>query len=160
VRPVAIDDVRSATTRLLLRTGALSDNDVRRPSRLPGWTVGHVLAHIALNAEAFVRVALKRREGRPGYMYPGGSSERDTDIADLAGHRAIDLVARLRSACHAFDARWTDLPPDGPCATAPGHPTFAVVSVLLRRLRELEVHSFDAAWSPLKNGPICSPRPT
>ncbi|MGH9105508.1 MAG: maleylpyruvate isomerase N-terminal domain-containing protein [Acidimicrobiales bacterium] len=33
----------------------LTDERVRAPSRLPGWSVGHVLAHLARNAEGYAR---------------------------------------------------------------------------------------------------------
>lgn len=61
---VTAADIGEATARLtaVLCTAA----DMARPSRLPGWTVGHVVAHVALNAEAFERVAAERRAGRLG----------------------------------------------------------------------------------------------
>ena len=42
---------RSATADLAGAIGGLSDADVRAPSPLPGWTRGHVLTHLARNAE-------------------------------------------------------------------------------------------------------------
>lgn len=46
---------REAQQRLMLRVSGLGDGDVRSPSQLPGWTVGHVLAHLARNADAHAR---------------------------------------------------------------------------------------------------------
>lgn len=43
---------REAQERLLLRVAGLDDGAMRAPSRLPGWTVGHVLTHLARNADA------------------------------------------------------------------------------------------------------------
>lgn len=48
-------------------------------------------------------------------------------------------------------------PPSGPCATAAGTPTFSADTVLVRRLREVEVHESDtglpsltfASWSDM-----------
>jgi maleylpyruvate isomerase len=38
-----------ATTALLTTATALSDADLQAPLRLPGWTRGHVLTHLARN---------------------------------------------------------------------------------------------------------------
>src|SRR5690242_6281236 len=65
--------VRDATDRLLTAAAALDNAAVTQPSRLPGWTRGHVLAHLARNADALVNVL----EGRP--MYVSGQA-RDAEI--------------------------------------------------------------------------------
>lgn len=90
--------VRDATERLLTAVGKLDNASVTESSRLPGWTRGHVLAHLARNADALVNVF----EGRP--MYVSGEA-RDADIerdaprpldAQLADVR--ESAARLRDA--------------------------------------------------------------
>ncbi|MFI8217082.1 maleylpyruvate isomerase family mycothiol-dependent enzyme [Streptomyces sp. NPDC085932] len=80
--------VRDATERLLTAVGSLDNAAVTQPSRLPGWTRGHVLAHLARNADALVNVLA----GRP--MYVSGEA-RDADIE--------------RDAPRALDAQLTDL---------------------------------------------------
>ena len=52
-----LDEVRWSTEGLLdaLRTRAPTDPWTRQPSLLPGWTRGHVLNHLARNADAMVR---------------------------------------------------------------------------------------------------------
>ncbi|MFD0314269.1 maleylpyruvate isomerase family mycothiol-dependent enzyme [Streptomyces flavalbus] len=66
--------VHDATERLLSAAAKLDDTAVTQPSRLPGWTRGHVLAHLARNADALVNVL----EGRPMYA---SAEARDADIA-------------------------------------------------------------------------------
>lgn len=80
--------VRDASDRLLTAVAELDNAAVTRPSRLPGWTRGHVLAHLARNADALVNVL----EGRP--MYIDGDA-RDADIE--------------RDAPRPLDAQLTDL---------------------------------------------------
>lgn len=145
---VRVVDAERATARLVgvLREGGA---DLARPSRLPGWTVGHVVAHVALNAEAFVRVAADRRTGRLGVMYPHGVAGRTADIEALAGCPAPVVVDRLDAASTAFAAAWRDPVPDGSCCTTEGLPEFAASTVLLRRLREVEVHSVDTGLEVL-----------
>ncbi|MFE9766367.1 maleylpyruvate isomerase family mycothiol-dependent enzyme [Streptomyces sp. NPDC005808] len=65
--------VRDATERLLTAAAELDNASVAEPTRLPGWSRGHVLAHIARNADALVNVLT----GRP--MYVSGEA-RDSDI--------------------------------------------------------------------------------
>lgn len=47
----AIELCRSAHARLAEAVDGLTDEQVRSPSRLPGWTIGHVLTHLARNAD-------------------------------------------------------------------------------------------------------------
>ncbi len=37
--------------------------DGSAPSRLPGWTIGHVLTHLARNADSIVRVLVATEQG-------------------------------------------------------------------------------------------------
>ncbi len=54
-----------------------------RPSLLPGWQVAHVVAHVALNAEALAGVIVGSVERRPVTMY-ASLEARDEDIGRLA----------------------------------------------------------------------------
>ena len=42
----------AANQRLIRTVDGLDDATFATPSRLPDWTVGHVIAHLALNGEA------------------------------------------------------------------------------------------------------------
>ncbi|MEU6823072.1 maleylpyruvate isomerase family mycothiol-dependent enzyme [Streptomyces atriruber] len=74
--------VRDATDRLLSAAAKLNNDSTAEPSRLPGWSRGHVLAHIARNADALVNVLA----GRPMYE---SAQARDTDI-DRDAPRPLD----------------------------------------------------------------------
>src|SRR2546430_1201820 len=43
--------IAEATGRLLASATTLTDTGMREPSLLPGWTRGHVLTHVARNAD-------------------------------------------------------------------------------------------------------------
>ncbi|MFE9437603.1 maleylpyruvate isomerase family mycothiol-dependent enzyme [Streptomyces sp. NPDC006602] len=87
--------VRDATDRLLLAVAKLDNAAVTEPSRLPGWTRGHILAHLARNADALVNVL----EGRP--MYASGDA-RDADI-ERDAPRPLDVqLADLRDSAARF----------------------------------------------------------
>src|SRR5947209_4673969 len=56
-------DVHESTDRLLVSLDKLDDDAVGEPSLLPGWTRGHVLAHLARNADALVNLLTWARTG-------------------------------------------------------------------------------------------------
>jgi maleylpyruvate isomerase len=117
----------------------LGDVDVTQPSLLPNWTVGHVLTHIARNAEGC------RNMLYGGAMYPGGVPQRNADIEAGAVRPFAEQVAHISATATDFERTLTALTDEqwGGEATAP----FGVVKateVPLRRWREVEVHRMDA----------------
>lgn len=92
-----LTSVREATERLLDAASSWDNAELTEPSRLPGWTRGHVLAHLARNADALVNVL----QGLP--MYKDGAT-RDADIERDAG-RPLDVqLADLRATAERFQA--------------------------------------------------------
>ncbi|MFC7815132.1 MULTISPECIES: maleylpyruvate isomerase family mycothiol-dependent enzyme [unclassified Streptomyces] len=90
-----LESVRDATERLLGAVGKLDNASVTESSRLPGWSRGHVLAHLARNADALVNVL----EGRP--MYVSGEA-RDADI-ERGAPRPLDAqLADVRESAARF----------------------------------------------------------
>jgi maleylpyruvate isomerase len=85
--------------RVLARLVApLDDAQVRAASALPGWSRGHVLAHLTDNARMFARLAEHALRGELVPAYDGGVDERNAIIdtnagRDAAGHRA-ELATR------------------------------------------------------------------
>lgn len=138
-----LDGLRAATAALLDDLGGLTDDEARRPSLCAGWTVGHVLTHLARNAEAVVRMVAAAERGQEKPMYPSAEA-RTADIGAGADRPAADLVADVRSTAEALDASW----PAGGAAAWDGHGlTLAgrlpVAEMPFRRWREVEVHRAD-----------------
>lgn len=116
-----------------------------RASRLDGWTVSHVLSHLARNAEAMVRRIEAAERGELVDQYPGGPEGRTREIERGAHRRATEVLADLESWCAALDhsfARLSDEVWDRPVRTVGGgeHP---VKLLPFRRWREVEVHMVD-----------------
>jgi maleylpyruvate isomerase len=65
----ALDELRSATEQLLQDIDRLSDTSAGEASLLPGWTRGHVLTHLARNAEGGTRLLGWARTSVPSYEY-------------------------------------------------------------------------------------------
>jgi maleylpyruvate isomerase len=75
----------------------LTDDELRQPSPLPGWTRAHVTAHLARNADALVNLCTWARTGIETPMYPS-RAVRDADIERTAAQPADDLRADVRDA--------------------------------------------------------------
>jgi maleylpyruvate isomerase len=136
--------LRSATTDLVGAIGGLSDADVRAPSPLPGWTRGHVLTHLARNAEGGTRLLEWARTGVPGYEYESLTA-RAAAIEQGAGRLAAALVADVRSSADGFSAAADGMPAQAWQRTVrwtTGHQADAALIVPMR-LGEVLVHHVD-----------------
>jgi maleylpyruvate isomerase len=136
-----IDD---ATERLLDAVARLNDQDVRGPSRLPGWTRGHLLTHIARSGEALCNLL---RWARTGVETPAYASQeaRDKDIEDGAGRPAAELLADVSQSAAAFREAVVQMPDEAWEVVIPAlnMPEFPVEQVLVRRLNEVVLHHTD-----------------
>jgi Mycothiol maleylpyruvate isomerase N-terminal domain len=123
----AIALCRGAHARLLASAEGLADDQVRAPSRLPGWSVGHVLTHLARNAEGHARRLGAALAGEDVPRYPGGSSQRNAGIAAGAGRSAAELAADLAGTARRLEEVWAAAPRrdglmPGCAATTTGRP--------------------------------------
>ena len=138
--------IGEATDRLLASAGALTDTGVREPSLLPGWIRGHVLTHIARNADGLGNLLRWARTGITTPMYASREARR-ADIEAGAGRPAADLTADVQQAASAFAAEAACLPGEAWMAEVRmlAGPPFAAHGVLGWRLREVEIHHVDLA---------------
>lgn len=147
----SLDRLAAATDRLLATATALSDAQAREPSLLPGWSRGHVLTHIARNADGMVNLLHWARTGTQTPMYTSAQS-RAADIEAGAGRPAADLAADVRDSAAGFAAEAASMPDDAWTAEvrALNGPPFPALGVLERRLSEVEIHHVDVAagYSP------------
>src|SRR6266516_7719364 len=97
------DQIDHATQRLLGTARVIAEPDLRAPSRLPGWTRAHVLAHLARGADAMRYLLIRARSGedRPAYA---SEQERAAAIEHTAGQGAKELVADLAASAMALRA--------------------------------------------------------
>ncbi|GAA3808831.1 maleylpyruvate isomerase family mycothiol-dependent enzyme [Streptomyces phyllanthi] len=128
--------VRDATERLLTAAAKLDNAAVAEPSRLPGWTRGHVLAHLARNADALVNVL----QGRP--MYVSGDA-READI-ERDAPRPLDVqLADVRESANRFQDA-ASVPADwSRTVELRGGVTDSASRVPFRRWIEVEIHHVD-----------------
>jgi maleylpyruvate isomerase len=96
----AIELCRAAHARLMATVADVTDEQVRSPSRLPGWTIGHVLTHLARNADGHSRRLDGALRGADVPRYPGGSAQRDSEIDAGAPRPAADIITDLVTSQH------------------------------------------------------------
>ena len=97
-----LEGLTKATARLIGDVGRLADADVREPSLLPGWTRGHVLTHLARNAQGGARLLGWAWTGIPSYEYPSVAA-RAAAIERGRGGPLLSwspTCARRRSSCY------------------------------------------------------------
>jgi len=118
-------------------------SDLRGPSRLPGWTRGHVVTHVARSAEALVRLLTWARTEVETPMYPSMEA-RAADIEAGAGRPLPEQLDDLRSTGAAFVAAAEGLSPKHWQATVhTRHGSFPASTVPWMRVREVWLHLVD-----------------
>jgi maleylpyruvate isomerase len=142
---VLLGEVDRATARLLA-TAATLDGDPGAPSLLPGWSRGHVLTHVARNADGLANLLTWAHTGVVTPQY-ASRDQREAEINAGARRPWEALVADIRESAERFARTAEVLSPSAWAAhldTEPGRRS-EVALIPWRRLREVEVHHVDLA---------------
>ena len=115
------------------------------PSLLPDWSRGHVVAHLALNAEGFTRALRTKDDAQPQPVYDSDEA-RNGDIDALAAEGTA-AISRLESAVDELAEALAASDGLGTVERIPGGPTFEVADLVVTRRREVEVHHADLGLS-------------
>jgi maleylpyruvate isomerase len=148
---VLLPELDRATDRLLRTAAALDDQALAGPSLLPGWTRGHVLTHLARNADSYVNLLTWARTGvrTPGYA---SNEVREAGIQTGAGRPLAEQLEDLRAACARLAEQAALMPADawGAIIERTGGRKAPAATCVWGRLREVEVHhvDLDAGYRP------------
>ena len=142
--PAYLAALPEVTASLLTEADELNDRTVQEPSTLPRWSRGHVLTHLARNAEGSVRLLEWARTGQRQDEYVN-MDIRERDIEAGARRPVRDLVDDVRywsetlsaTAEGLDDARWQET-----IQWAAGEYTRAAV-IPVARLGEVLLHHTD-----------------
>ena len=138
--------VNEQTDRLLTTAASLTDADVRGPSLCEGWSRGHVLAHVARNAEGIARAARAATSGSGEAMY-AGQAERDAEIEAGARRSARELVDDVRETAAELAPYLEEVHPhdlkDVTFERTPGGERVYAARLPFMRLREVVIHHID-----------------
>lgn len=149
-------EVDAASGRLVATVERLGEDDLREPSRLPGWSRGHVLAHLVRNADSAWNLLEWARTGVEYPQYPSDAA-RDAGIAASAGRPLDELRTELRISLERLAVQASTMPAAawGTTVRARGRWAHPAWYTLFRRWREIEAHHVDldfgytcGDWSP------------
>lgn len=138
--------MRAGTDRLLETVGRLEPSRFAEPSPLPGWTIGHLVAHLHYNACALARLASWAATGVRNPMY-ADAEQREQEISAGATLPPAVLKELVRESAAELDRLLSALT-DGQWAsevvTAQGR-TVSAGEIPWLRVREVVVHGVDLA---------------
>jgi maleylpyruvate isomerase len=142
--------VAEAQARFNTLIETFGDAVVRRPSLLPGWSVAHVLTHVARNADSHVRRAEAAIAGTSVDQYEGGYAGRSKEIEAGATQAAAALIDDVVTSGQRTLTAWAEVPERAWAATSRdvGGTERALASLPSRRWQELEVHLVDLDAGP------------
>jgi len=133
----------AAHARLLCTIDRLTNDQVHGASLLADWTVGHVLTHLARNADGFVGMIDGAERGEVVSQYPSPAS-RNADVESGAGRPAAPLIADVGAAIARLEGAWRRTSAAGWAGSGltiigPS----PITELPARRWREVEVHHAD-----------------
>ncbi|WP_394942278.1 maleylpyruvate isomerase family mycothiol-dependent enzyme [Psychromicrobium sp. YIM B11713] len=119
-----------------------SDDDIREPSALPGWTRAQVYAHLRGNTDGVARQIEYAKRGELIEMYDGGVDGRNADIARYAALEKPELLAALEEAFGRLAAAVDSLQ-DSDLSAKVSYRNGTVTDILQAVWRELVIHRTD-----------------
>jgi maleylpyruvate isomerase len=143
--------------RLLADARSIGNDETKAPSALPEWTRGHVLTHLARNADAQVRLLKGALRNERVEQYHGGLAGRAEEIERGADRPATALIDDVERSAARLAATWQQMTAEAWDHSAAGtiageRPASATVWA---RWGELAFHHVDLAvgftpweWSP------------
>ena len=139
-----LDAVAESHRTVEAALAGLTDDQARGPSLLPGWSRGHVVTHLARNADALNRFAVGVLTGEAApEMYPGGPAARAAAIEEGAGRPAELLVADFRFAGRRVIESLRGITEDLYETPVNWRQQVPARQVPVMRWRELEIHHVD-----------------
>jgi maleylpyruvate isomerase len=140
-----LDEINAATEHLLGSVAHLTDDDMTTPSLCAGWTRGHVLTHLARNADGLCNMLNTASTGEVTPMYES-SEKRDADIEAGAGRSADEIRADVLDSANRFTVAFEAVRPDQwdtHVYRTPGAEPVDAVTIGDRRLGEVQIHHVD-----------------
>jgi maleylpyruvate isomerase len=140
-----VEDVIESTHSLQRSIAGLTEEQARGDSLLPGWTRGHVVTHIARNADALTNLFTWARTGVETPMYPSREIRNQT-IEEQSSRSPAEMIEDVDAAHQRFLTAAYEMSPDDWQAKiswgAAGREGPATAVPWLRRM-EVEVHHVD-----------------
>jgi maleylpyruvate isomerase len=139
-----ISGCRSSHERLVSTVSGFDEAAVRGPSRLDGWTIGHIVTHLARNADSHTRMLNAAAQGEAVEQYAGGREERASRIESGAARSAQELLEDMLRSMAELESAWATMTPLAwdRHGLSRGHP-WPCRTMPYFRWREVEIHHVD-----------------
>lgn len=141
-----LGQITEATAHLLATAAELTDEDLRQPSLCAGWTRGHVLTHIARNADGLANLLNTAATGEVTPMYES-NDKRNADIEAGSSRPVAEQLADLRESAGRFAEAYAAAQAAGnwgaPVYRLAGTQPFPAWLVPAKRLGEVLIHHVD-----------------
>lgn len=148
--------VGESEARFVTTVEGVDESALAEPSLLPGWSRGHVIAHVALNAHSNVNLMTWARTGEEIPQYPS-EEHRAADIERFSSLTKGEHLAALKEATRALVEAMRAVPLDRwdfPVRGLGSGPR-PISRYLYGRENEVEIHHVDldagydsADWPP------------
>jgi maleylpyruvate isomerase len=141
-----LERLATETGSVVATAEALDDAAMHAPSALPDWTRGHVLTHLARNADGLCNLLTWAVTGERHDMYPS-QEHRNADIEAGATRPAAEITADLVAASERFAREAARLTPDDwrtHIERRPNQP-YSAAHVPWWRYLEILIHHVDLA---------------
>ena len=125
------------------------------PDLLDGWSVGHVITHVARNADSHTRRVEAAKRDEIVDQYAGGYEGRAAEIEIGAGRSAAELVQDVTESAELLEESWGSLSKvvwAREVSDVAGR-THLLSNMPSRRWRELEIHLVDLDIGPTWRAP-------
>jgi len=153
----ALQALRASTADLLqgLEESGWADDDLAAASLCAGWTRGHVLTHLARNADGIAGTLAGALRGEVVARYPDGWDGRNAAIDEGAARPFGVIATDVRQSAERLD-RVLGAVRDAGAWDAPTDDGSSARDWAPRRLREVEIHrvDLDGGYSPRRWPPL------
>src|SRR5260221_10570092 len=89
---------------------SMREAHMQKPTALPGWPVGHVLTHVARNADSHRRRTEAATRNEMIDQYRGGYEGREAEIEAGASPPATPLIDDVPASAAPMEAAWRNPP--------------------------------------------------
>ena len=137
------------TGMMLATVESLSDDEMTVASLCEGWTRADVIAHLASNGRALVKLVDWATDGTERQLYESREA-RNAEIAELAALPRTELVQRFRESAEDFEEQAQRL--SGGLAVDEVHlhsKQIPATSIVALRIAEVVIHhhDLDTTWT-------------
>jgi uncharacterized protein (TIGR03083 family) len=153
-----VDAFEHSARSLLALCGELDDADWARPTDLPGWSVGDVVAHIAaVECELAGDPVARPLDSYGPHVRDDFSRHMEDGVAARRGHVREQVVAELAEALPRRLPQLRAMTPDDPPVRVPAGERWDTMTLLSNRVVDVWMHEQDVRRAVQRPGNLDGP---